>query len=173
MQLLTESEAEDWLPNVGVKNDLRGDLGFPEGKNLVVRVPLPDKPYRIPYLTNLLLTGAYIEPFAESLLWFVDWGMWSQVNLRVGYKLIQSIRADYRPLIEVPAHLFSATEEVEAQSLLVVPILMGWDAYFIPVTGKYFVFTSHHDFIDVVSRDDETHQRFLKVLGDDWGGKEY
>jgi hypothetical protein len=47
MQLLTESEAEDWLPNAGVKSDLRGDLGFPDGKNLVVRVPLPDKPYRI------------------------------------------------------------------------------------------------------------------------------
>ena len=50
---------------------------------------------------------------------------------------------------------------------------MGWDAYFIPVPGNYFVANSNDEFTDVISRDDATHQRFLSVLQDGWGGKEW
>jgi len=71
------------------------------------------------------------------------------------------MNADPRPLIEAPARLLGPNEMVEAQSLLVLSILMGWDAYFIPVSGKYFIFKGNDEFTDVISSDDETHQRFL------------
>lgn len=70
MKVLTKIEAENWLARTGVERDLRGDLAFRGGKNLVITVPLPSRPYRIPYLANLLLTGAHAGPFVESLLWF-------------------------------------------------------------------------------------------------------
>ena len=59
MQVLTRTEAENWLPHAGLERDENGDLGYRNGRNLRVTVPLPDKSYRIPYLANLLLTGAY------------------------------------------------------------------------------------------------------------------
>jgi hypothetical protein len=62
---------------------------------------------------------------------------------------------------------------VEAQALLTLSIVMGWDAYFIPATWKYFIFNSNDEFTDVVSSDDETHQRFLATLKQDWGGQEW
>ncbi|MGZ4855994.1 MAG: hypothetical protein ACXV8X_14620 [Candidatus Angelobacter sp.] len=173
MQVLTKTEAMDWLPRSGSEFDPSGNLGFRSGQNHVIAVPLPDKAYRLPYLANLLVTGTYDSPFVESLLWFTDWGVAGEVSNRVGFKLLQAMHTDTRPLIEAPARLFSPNEEIEAQSLLTLSLLMGWDAYFIPVTGKYFVFNSNDDFTDVVSNDDQTHQRFLAALKDSWGGKEW
>jgi hypothetical protein len=91
----------------------------------------------------------------------------------VGFKFLQAMHTDTRPLIEAPARLFGPNEQIEAQSLLSLAILMGWDAYFVPMTGNYFVFNSNDEFTDVVSNDDETHQRFLAALKDNWGGKEW
>jgi hypothetical protein len=173
MQVLTKAEAMEWLPRSGSEFDLRGDLAFRNGKNHVIAVPLPDKAHRLPYLANLLVTGSYDSPFVESLLWFTDWGAGGDVSNRVGFKLLQSMHADPQPLIEAPARLFGPNERIEAQSLLTLAILMGWDAYFIPITGNYFIFNSNDEFTDVVSNDDETHQRFLAALQDDWDEKEW
>jgi hypothetical protein len=173
MKVFTEAEAEAWLPRAGVELDNDGDLGYRHGRNLRVSIPLPDRARRIPYLANLLITGAYGAPFVESLVWMTDWGVAGEVSTRVGYKMVHSIRGDDRRLIDAPAHLLAASEEVEAQSLLVIPILMGWDAYYIPSRGNYFVANSNDEFTDVISRDEETHQRFLTVLKDGWGGKEW
>ena len=173
MQALTANEAMDWLPRAGIVCDVNGDLAIGNGKNRVIAVPLPDKAYRLPYLANLLVTGIGDTPFGESLLWFTGWGVAGEVSNRVGFKLLQSMHADTRPLIEAPARLLGAHEMVEVQSLLTLSILMGWDAYFIPATGKYFAFNSNDEFTDVVSTDDETHQRFLAALKEDWGGQEW
>jgi hypothetical protein len=173
MQVLTRTEAENWLPHAGLERDENGDLGYRNGRNLRVTVPLPDKSYRIPYLANLLLTGAYEKPFVESLVWMTGWGVAGEIGNRVGYRMVHSIRGDNRSLIVAPAHLLGAAEEVEAESLLTIAILMGWDAYFIPTSSNYFVANSNDEFTDVISRDDATHQRFLSVLQEGWGGKEW
>ncbi|HZI58111.1 MAG TPA: hypothetical protein VFF39_15115 [Verrucomicrobiae bacterium] len=169
--MLTKTEAECWLPRAGLERDKNGDLGYRNGSNLRVIVPLPDKPYRLPYLANLVLT-AYMKPFVESLVWFTGWGAGGEVSNPVGFTIVQSLRGDSRPLIEAPAHLCQTTQQVEAQSLLVVAMLMGWDAYFIPASQRYFVFNSNDEFIDVVSNDAKTHERFLTVLAADWNGRE-
>jgi hypothetical protein len=171
MKVLTKTEAMDWLQRAGVECDANGDLAFRNGKNRVIAVPLPDKAYRLPYLANLLLTGTYDSLFVESLLWFTDWGAAGDVSNRVGFKLLQSMHADLRPLVEAPARLLAPNEQIEAQSLLTLAILMGWDAYFIPIRGNYFVFNSNDEFTDVVSNDDETHLRFIAALKDDWNGR--
>jgi hypothetical protein len=171
MKVMTTSEAESWAAKAGVERDLRGDLAFRHGTNLRTTVPLPDKSYRIPYLANLLVKESYDSSFVESLLWFTGWGVADELSNRVGFKLLQGMHFDPRPLLEAPARLFGPTELVEAQSLLVLPILMGWDAYFLPAHGKYYVFTSNDEFIDVVSCDEETHRRFLAALKDGWSAK--
>src|SRR5438270_11381656 len=117
MQILTKTEAEHWLPHAGVERDTRGDLGYRHGSNLQIMVPLPDKPYRLPYFANLLITAAYAEPFAESLVWISCWGVGGEVSNQVGFTIIRSLRGDPRPLIKAPAHLCQPTEQIEAQSL--------------------------------------------------------
>ena len=173
MNGLTHQEATNWLPRAGLVQDQDGDVAFQTGKNLVIAVPLPEKPYRLPYLADLLLTGPSTSAFTESLLWFTDWGVGGEVSNRVGFHVLQGLYPDSRPLIELPARLFGPDERIAAQSHLVLPILMGWDAYFIPVTGRYFVFNSNDEFVDVVSNDEETHQHFLSLLKDGWGAKEW
>src|SRR6516165_8425793 len=122
MKVLTETEAIDWLQSAGIVCDAKGDLAFGNGKNRVIAVPLPHKAYRLPYLANLLVTGASDSPFGESLLWFTGWGVAGEVSNRVGFKLLQSMHADTGPLIEAPARLLGAYEMVEAQSLLTLSI---------------------------------------------------
>lgn len=173
MQVLTKTQAMHWLPRSGSEFDLRGDLGFRTGKNHVITVPLPDKAHRLPYLSNLLVTGSHDAPFVESLLLLTGWGAGGEISNRVGFNLLRAMHTDARTLIEAPARLFGPNEQIEAQSLLTLAILMGWDAYFIPITGDYFVFNSNDEFTDVVSNNDETHQRFLAALKDNWGGKEW
>ena len=175
MRVLTKSEAESWLPRASVKRDKNGDLGFPHGKNLTIRMPLPEKTYRIASLANFLLTGFHGSPFNGGLMWLTDWGMWSEVCEQAAYKMFELMRQPYdesRPLIEAPAHLFTREEKVAAQSFLILPILFGWDDYFIPESGRHFAFTSNDEFIDVVSNDDETHANMLSVLKETWGGKD-
>jgi len=171
MKGLTKQEAQNWLKQAGLAPDQDGDLAFAAGKNLVISVPLPEKPYRLPYLADLLLTDPSNSVFVESLLWFTDWGVGGEISNRVGFHFLQAMHPDPRPLIELPARLFGPDEKIAAQSHLVLPVLMGWDAYFIPVTGRYFVFNSNDEFVDVVSSDQETHKRFLALLKDSWGAK--
>jgi hypothetical protein len=86
MQVLTKADAMRWLPTSGPEFDVRGDLGFRSGKNHVIAVPLPDKAYRLPYLSNLLMTPSHHSPFVESLLWFTGWGVAGEISNRVGFK---------------------------------------------------------------------------------------
>ena len=76
----------------------------------------------------------------------------------------RSVRGESKPLIDTPAHLFNETEVVEAQALLSVAIMSGWDCYVIPEHAKYYAFTNHHDYLQVVSGSLATHQRFTALL---------
>src|SRR5215470_18068418 len=84
MKGLTKQEAQNWLKQAGLAPDQDGDLAFAAGKNLVISVPLPEKPYRLPYLADLLLTDPSNSVFVESLLWFTDWGVGGEISNRVG-----------------------------------------------------------------------------------------
>jgi hypothetical protein len=93
--------------------------------------------------------------------------MWNDHHEHVGKQLRELLRAthgEHRPLIETPAHLFESDEVVEAQILLVLAILMSWDAYLVPDHGEFFVFNSHHEYIDVISKNLEIHERLLMHL---------
>src|ERR1700759_5586683 len=95
MKALTKLEAVDWLPAQGIQRDEDGHLSFAQGKNLIIRMPLPKKPYGIAYLANFLLTGSYEMPFSGGLMWLTDWGMWSEVSEQAAYKTFELMRQPY------------------------------------------------------------------------------
>jgi hypothetical protein len=72
-------------------------------------------------------------------------------------------------LIERPAHLFGSTEAVDAQALLTIAIVFGWDCYVIPENASYYAFTSHDEYLEVVSGNHDTHALFKERLNS-WAG---
>lgn len=190
MKTLNNDEAVQWITSTGVhayhefveecphasgekyKRSVKGLL-FQSEQLFRIRVPLPEQPYRIVILASYLLP--YLEAqFQPCILWFTDWGMWNDHHERVGYRLMNLLRAAHgesRPLIETPAHVFDSSEVVDAQTLLATAILMSWDVYLVPMDGKFLVFNSHDEYVDVESTDRATHEALFRDLKD-WGAKE-
>ena len=96
-----------------------------------------------------------------------DWGIMGEVSERVAKSLVESFRSargERNLLIETPAHLFGETEAADAQTLLTIAIVFGWDCYVIPKHGKYYALTSHDEYLVVVSSSTASHQHFKGKL---------
>jgi len=121
------------------------------------------------YLANLLLPREG-EHFSGGMLWIRERGVWSEIAERVGDCVVAKFRAvvgDNRGLDEAPAQLFEPSELVEAQSCLAQPMLIGWDAFFVPETPTYFVFVSHDGPVCMIAKSPEEQTR-LTELAADW-----
>jgi hypothetical protein len=62
-------------------------------------------------------------------------------------------------------------EFVESVCCLLQPMMVGWDAYYVPRYGylDYFVFVSHDGFIDIEVRTQEMRDRVMELLrGHEW-----
>jgi hypothetical protein len=188
MRTLTWEQACEWANSVGLSatversvqeyptKDGKGErvrrinksIYFPnEDPGLRLTLPLAQLPYQVVYLANALLPYSESAEFQPCLLWMTDWGIWSEVSERVAQSLAEcfrSARGERNPLIDTPAHLFGETEAADAQTLLTIAIVFGWDCYVIPEHGKYYALTSHDEYLVVVSNSTAIHQRFKGEL---------
>jgi hypothetical protein len=163
--------AQEYLSNNGQKQKsfvINKNIHFPnEDPAFRLTLPLPKLPYQVAYLANALLPYSESNELRPCLLWMTDWGIMSQVSERVAKSLVEcfrSARGETKPLINTPAHLFSETEAVDAQTLLTIAIVFGWDCYVIPEHGNYYALTSHDEYLEVVSSSAAIHERFRGEL---------
>lgn len=57
-----------------------------------------------------------------------DWGIWIEISERVALaECFRSARGERNLLIDTPAHVFGETEAADAQTLLTIAIVFGWD----------------------------------------------
>jgi hypothetical protein len=129
--------------------------------------------YRLTNLADCLLPCRE-RAFQSCLLWFTDWGMWNDHHERVAYRMIDLLRAAHNEkhrLLETPAHLFDASEVVDAQTLLTMALIVSWDLYLIPWNGDFLVHNSHDEYVEVISRNEKIHQDRFDALRD-WGAYE-
>jgi len=188
MKTLTWEQAAEWTNSIGLNATVdRSVQGYPakDGKGervcrinksiyfpnedpaLRLTLPLPRLPYQVAYLANALLPYSDSDEFQICLLWMTDWGIWSEVSERVANSLVEcfrSARGERNLLIDSPAHLFGETEAADAQTLLTIAIVFGWDCYVIPKHGKYYALTSHDEYLEVVSNSIAIHQRLKGEL---------
>jgi len=188
MKTLTWEQAAEWTNSIGLNATvdrsvqeyptkdgktervcrINKSIYFPnEDPALRLTLPLPQLPYQVAYLANALLPYSESAEFQPCLLWMTDWGVWSEVSERVAKSLAEcfrSARGERNLLIDTPAHLFGETEATDAQTLLTIAIVFGWDCYVIPERGKYYARTSHDEYLEVVSNSTAIHQRFKGKL---------
>jgi hypothetical protein len=100
-----------------------------------------------------------------------QWGVWDPNVEAVGFNTLERYRQGFGencPLSAAPGHLFRHDEFLESVSCLAQPMLVGWDAYYIPQFAgyglEYFLFVSHDGFVDIETRTDATYEKALKLL---------
>jgi hypothetical protein len=148
-------------------------LSFTEPSATTIRIDLHFKePSQIAYLARLVAHLGYEEiDFRGALLWLTTWGVWDHRVEAMGFKTLEQFRRSYgenRSLESAPGHLFRDDEFVEAVCCLLTPMMVGWDAYFVPQWAyghmSYFVFVSHDSFLDIEVRTPEMHEKALNSL---------
>ncbi len=161
MQVVTDEEMREFLSKHA---DLRCEerrlhFDHPEAKTIYVDLRVSE-PHQLVYLARLAAHLRYEEGhFSGASLWITQWGVWDQRVEAVGFKTLERIRQGYgenRSLTAAPGHFFRHDEFVESVACLVQPMVIGWDAYFVPQwawgTLDYFLFVSHDGFLDIAIR---------------------
>lgn len=153
-------------------------LWFADAPARSIRINLRVKePHQLVYLARLLAHIGYEEGhFEHANLWVTTWGVWGLETEAVGFETFEQIRRSYgenRSIEAAPGTYFRHDEFVTSVACLLQPILIGWDAYYVPSWQwgylDYFVFVSHDGFVDVEIRTQDMHDRVMEVIkAHDW-----
>ena len=68
-------------------------------------------------------------------MWITTWGVWGAPEEAFGFKILEQFRRSYgenRSLEAAPGLYFRHDEFTESVCCLLQPMLVGWDAYYIP-----------------------------------------
>jgi hypothetical protein len=144
-----------------------------------IRVNLRVKePGQLVYLARLLAAHLGYEEahFAHAYLWLTTWGVWDNETQAIGFKIFEQIRRSYgenRSVEAAPGTHFRHDEFTESVSCLLQPMLVGWDAYYVPTWAwgflDYFVFVSHDGFMDINVRTQVKRDEAKEILeGHEW-----
>jgi hypothetical protein len=131
----------------------------PEAQTIIVDLRVSE-PHQLVYLARLAAHMSYDEThFRAALLWVTQWGVWDSNVEAVGFRTMERFRQGYgenRSLDVAPGHFFRHDEFVESVACLVQPMLVWWDAYYLPQWAwgalDYFLFVSHDGFLDIETR---------------------
>jgi hypothetical protein len=167
---------DEMVNSLAAFSDLRCEgrrLSFAEPGAKTIRIALHTKePAQIAYLARLLAHLGYEEiDFKGALLWLTNWGVWDPGVEAIGFKTLERFRRSYgenRSLEFAPGHRFRDDEFMEAVCCLLTPMIVGWDAYYVPQWAygplDYFVFASHDSVLDIELRTPEMHAKALASL---------
>jgi len=169
----TESEMKDALL---AHRELRCNgkkLRFAEERLPPITIDLRVKePHQLAYLARLVAHLGYEETnFQGAYLWITTWGVWNPQEEAIGFKLLEQFRRSYgenRPVEAAPGSFFRHDQFTESVCCLLQPMLVGWDAYYVPrwAHGQldYFVAVSHDSFIDIEVRTQEMQNEIVEIL---------
>jgi hypothetical protein len=105
--------------------------------------------------------------FYGGLLWLASWDIGTPLVERAGLKMIEQMRRGYGACSSVenaPGNLFRTDETADLHAFLCVPMLFGWDAYFVPRGTRYFAYVRNNGFLYLVTDEEEIHRRLLHHL---------
>jgi len=140
-------------------------LSFPGSDSRRIRVVFRmQEPHQLVYLARLLAHLTYEEiHFHGACLRITASDIWNPLEEAVVLKSMEQFRRGFgenRPLESAPGMHFRHDEFVQSVSCLLHPMLVGWDAYYVPTWAwgglKYFVAVSHDGFVDIEVKSSET-----------------
>ncbi len=131
-------------------------------------VRLPNRSSRVLALARWCFPSSdYDNSFQGAMIWFRDWGIWNEADEKMGARVIGQMRGDLgesRELMEVPGHIFSENEFLDARAFWTWPMILGWDAILFPEKSDYFVFNCHDEVVCFVAREKRLYADLLERL---------
>jgi hypothetical protein len=178
MMTLTKDEMKDSLSAYqGLKCE--GDRLFFAGSGagrIVVDLRVKE-PHQLAYLARLVAHLSYEEiHLGHAELWVTTWGVWNPEVEAIGFKTLEQFRRSYgenRSLEAAPGHHFRHNEFEESVCCLLQPMIVGWDAYYVPHWRygnlDYFVAVSHDSLVDIEVRTQDMWGKAVEILqGHEW-----
>lgn len=171
MKTLPFTEFVAWCSQRDIKIEDNKWLAFGSGCPDHLQLPFPQNTPGIIALATTLL--GYCEPhgFGGSMFHLSGWGMWGDESDEAGIDLFKKYLPENVSLIDKSGHLFEAGESVQQKALLLVTLFFQWDAFLIPVHGKYGIAVSHDEIIDIMFREEAELNRVFAILKDNWHAK--
>lgn len=177
MQVMTKDAMKEWLGTFGklgperVQFDGR-DLFYAYPEADCISLEYPPKLERLSFFARVLATLGYNDwDFRGASLWLTTWGVWNPQDEAIGYRIVEAMnRAAGQPrsFETAPGHIFRSDELVEAIGMLMQPMIIGWDAWYLPQWSfgveEFFLHVSHDGFVTVVTRTAEFHQKVFRIL---------
>lgn len=170
MQTLRIDELIDWCksPPVGLMADPMGYLRFATGVAYSIRVDVPPEASKAVVLASTLLAIEEEESgFYGALIWFTNWDTGTPNIERCGLRMLEQMRRGYGVTASVenaPAQLFRTDEIADVHAFLALPLLFGWDAYFVPHGTHYFAYVRENASLFLVTDDERVLQRLQTRL---------
>ena len=167
MRVVTDAEMHECLSHF---TELRVEpkaVAFHNPQSKIINVDLRvAEPHQLLWLARL--AASLTEPekdFRGAYLWITQWGVWDPNVEAVGFNTLERYRQGFgenRSLTTAAGHVFRHDEFLSSVPCLVQPMLVGWDAYYIPHTAagdfEYFLFVSHDSFLEIHTRTDKAHR---------------
>src|SRR3974390_2027598 len=151
------------------------NLWFADAQAQSIRVDLRVKePHQLICLARLVAhLGDEEADFDHGYLWVTTWGVWNHHDEAIALKTLEQFRRSYgesRSIEAAPGTYFRHDEFKESVACLVQPMLVGWDAYYVPAWAwgslDYFVTISHDSFLDIETRTPEMYEKARRILAD-------
>ena len=121
--------------------DTRLSYGSPTVFAMSIKIPSESGP-AVALGASLLAFEANVG-FYGGLLWLANWDIGTPQLERAGLRMIEQMRRGYgafSSMENAPGNLFRTDEIADLHAFLCVPMLFGWDAYFIPRGTQYFAY---------------------------------
>lgn len=136
MRSLTATEAARWCRSQG----LGSDRGLPRRPARIHEFAIPSDAGQ-----RVALVAEHLRPFSSgtALVWFDDWAVWPSGQRMHAFERFRASYGEDRPLIEIPAFLFSRSEFEDLASFVTIGVLFLWDVHVTAARGRSQLFFSH------------------------------
>ncbi len=127
---------------------------------------VPERAYGIAPFAHYLVDFDPVDS-EQGIFWITKWGAWSEEAEGVGLALMRKIRRAEGIQTEIdvePGMSFNTGTATDIEAALLVPMLIGCDAFLVPGSGTYFVYIDHDGIVFLVSSDVGTIKRLSSYL---------
>ncbi len=167
MKLLSKPGCLDWCRQREISISEYDHLYYERAPIHSLVFDLPSRGLEIIGLSNVLSRNLEGDNYPGALVWLRAYGMWSEDNEEAGVRLLSRLLSDPQGSARFPdtrGQVFDTTEVVDQRVALIVPMLFQWDAYLVPDHGRYVVFVSHDEYVDVVAKTADELDRLFQEL---------
>lgn len=169
MRTLTYQESKEWCeePPLSMKVGPQGQLSYGSLTVFGMSIKIPLEAGPAVALSSSILAFEANADFYGGLLWVVNWDIGTPQIERCGLKIIEQMRCGYGACSSIenaPGNLFRTDEVGDLHAFLCLPMLFGWDAYFIPRGTRYFAYVRSNGFLYLVTDEEETYSRLMSHL---------